>query len=228
MTEPRLRAVTIYCSSSNSLHPEFFGAARELGERLARSGRTMVYGGGRVGLMGEAARACRAAGGRVVGVITQTLRDAEQMDPDNDENIIVDTMRERKRIMEQRCDAMMVLPGGLGTMEEFFEVLVGRLLGEHDKPIIIVNQADPNHQHTDQAAAEALSAARHPGRPPGFYDPLLSMIDHMIDNRFAKAGVKSLFSVRDTPAEAVALLDELERAPAAPTDRRRLVPSAKG
>ena len=151
-------------------------------------------------------------------MITQTLKDAEQMDPDNHEVIVVETMRERKRLLESRGDAMVVLPGGLGTMEEFFEILVGRLLGEHEKPIIILNQEDPNGTARRTAT----------GGVSGFYDPLLGMVDHMIEAKFAKAGVKGLFAVCRTAAEIGAFLDEAERVPRLKVDRARLVPSAKG
>lgn len=190
----RLRAVTVYCSSSNDLHHEYLDIARSVGAGLARSGRAMIYGGGCVGLMGVAADSCRRAGGRVVGIITERLRQAEQLDPANHENIVVTTMRERKALLESRGDAMLVLPGGLGTLEEFFEILVGRLLGEHAKPIVIVNSSDPDA----------------PGR---YYDPLLAMFDHMIRSRFARPGVMNLFDVCDTAEEALARLDALEQLP---------------
>ncbi len=205
--------VTVYLSSSESLHPAYRTMARDFGSRLARTGRTLVYGGGGVGLMGEVARAFRAQGGHVVGIITERLRDAEQMDPDNHETIVVTTMRERKRLLELRGDAFVILPGGLGTLEEFFEILVGRLLGEHDKPIIILNADDPEPEL--------------PGNPPGrFYAALLDMIDQLIASRFASPGVRSLFSVCDTPEEVVALLDEPSRLAAPSAEVRiRMTPS---
>lgn len=199
-----IQSVTVYCSSSTKLAPEYHESARVLGTGLARSGRTLVYGGGKVGLMGEVAKSCRDAGGRVVGIITHRLRDAEQMDPDNHETLVVATMRERKAILESRGDAMVVLPGGLGTLEEFFEILVGRLLGEHTKPIIIVNTPDPDMlQRTGQATR--------------FYDPLLEMVDHLIAGRFANPGVRALFHVRETAEDALALLDDPIKI-AGPTD----------
>lgn len=209
MSPARITSVTVYCSSSNSVNRAFFDAAAEVGRGLARAGRTLVYGGGRVGLMGELARSCRGAGGTVVGIITTALKDAEQLDPENHETIVVETMRERKRLLESRGEAVIVLPGGLGTMEEFFEILVGRLLGEHDKPILVLNQHDP-------------------GSPDGsgFYDPMLRMIDHMIEARFAKAGVKGLFKVCGSAAAVLDELERLERTPRVAVDRLSLVPSA--
>jgi uncharacterized protein (TIGR00730 family) len=167
--------------------------ADDFGSLLAKNGRTLVFGGGAIGLMGAVSKGCRRAGGRTVGVVTTRLRDAEQLDPDNSENIIVKTMRERKAILEAWGDALVVLPGGLGTMEEFFEVFTGRLLEEHAKPIILVDPPDPNHPEDR-----------------GFYAPLLSMIRHMIDADFAKAGVLRLLHVCRTAGEASAALDAIE------------------
>lgn len=173
----------------------------------------MVYGGGRVGLMGETAKSCRDHGGRVVGIITERLRQAEQMDDSNHENIVVATMRERKALLEHRGDAFVILPGGLGTLEEFFEILVGRLLGEHDKPIIVVNADDPEEGE--------------PGNPPGrFYDPLLAMVDQLIASRFAKPGVRELFAVCSDADEAIDLLNHPERLAGPSQDERwKMTPS---
>lgn len=212
MSEPayRLRAVTLYCASSQSVDPEYLGVADDFGRRLGRSGRTLVYGAGAIGLMGAASRGARETGGRVVGIITTRLRDAEQMDPENTENIVVRTMRERKALMEAWGDALVVLPGGLGTLEEFFEVYTGRILGEHTKPVILVSPADP----------------RHPEEARGFFGPMLSMIDHMIGSGFARRGVLDLVEVVSTPADAIAALDRIEAAGGPPTiDSDALLPT---
>lgn len=208
---PPIRKVTVYCSSSESLHADHFACARRFGDLLARSGRSLVFGGGRVGLMGETARAVRAAGGHTLGIITERLKGAEQLDESNSENIVVRTMRERKALLETRGDAMVVLPGGLGTLEEFFEILVGRLLGEHDKPIVILNPRDPDGPGNGNAG--------------GFYDPLLEMIEHMIRSRFAREGVRQLFDVRTTPERVIARLDELENMPSTRPSLESLVPA---
>jgi len=189
-----IRAVTVYCASSPNVHPSYLRLAEDFGRRLATKGRTLVFGGGAIGLMGAVSRACREAGGRTVGVVTTRLRDAEQVDANNSENIIVKTMRERKAILEAWGDALVVLPGGLGTMEEFFEVYTGRLLEEHSKPIVLVDPPDPNHPEER-----------------GFYAPLLAMIQHMIDANFAKPGVLKLLHVTRSAEEASVALDLLER-----------------
>lgn len=190
-----IRAVTVYCSAREAIDRSYFGVATRLGELLALSGRRLIYGGGAMGLMGAVARGCRAGGGRVTGVITERLRDLEVMDAANEENLVVHTMRERKAILESRGDAMVVLPGGLGTMEEFFEILVGRHLGEHDKPIVVINPPDAGN-----------------GGRQGYYTPLLGMIDHMIEGGFAGAATRTLFDERATADEAIALLGEIEQA----------------
>ncbi|HVZ95025.1 MAG TPA: TIGR00730 family Rossman fold protein [Phycisphaerales bacterium] len=213
MSDPAnpIRTVAVYCSASNTVHPEYLALARRVGAMIASGGRAIVYGGGKVGLMGELARGGRDAGGRVIGVITTRLRDAEQLDEANHENIIVAAMRERKGIIESRGDALLVLPGGLGTMEEFFEVLTGRLLGEHDKPIIVLNAKDP-------------VGGGH------YYDPLLAMIRHMIELKFAKPGIMSLFEIASDENEVARMLAAHERRPegVSPPDRAHMLPTSPG
>lgn len=176
-----MRSVTVYCSSSTALEPHFATTARAVGAELARRGLVLVYGGGSIGLMGEAARAAKAAGGRVEGIITQQLLDLEQGWTGCDEMIVVGTMRERKRLLEERGDAFLILPGGLGTYEEFFEILVGRYLQNHAKPIGVVN----DH---------------------GYYDPMIAMIDHGIEHKFIRPAVKDLLRIDADPLRAIAFL----------------------
>ncbi|MFG0293539.1 MAG: TIGR00730 family Rossman fold protein [Phycisphaerales bacterium JB050] len=202
MTLGKPASITVYCSSSASVDPAFLAVAREVGTILGESGRELVYGGGSQGLMGEVARSCRESGGRVVGIITQRLREAEIFDKANDENIVVNTMRERKRLLEERGDAFLILPGGLGTLEEFFEVLVGRLLGEHDKPLALVNPNDP----MDAPLVQSNDSGDGRG---GYWSPLLAMFDHMVHNRFMKPGVRKLFAVHNDPRAAIDVLDRM-------------------
>ena len=162
-----LRSVTLYCSSSRSLDPHFTVAARAAGEILAQRGITLVYGGGALGLMGEAARATKAAGWRVEGIITRKFLDLEQGWLGCDELVVVDTMRERKKLLIERADAFLVLPGGMGTFEEFFETLVGRQIGDHTKPIAVLD----DH---------------------GYYLPLKALIEHSIDQKFAREAVREI------------------------------------
>lgn len=174
-------AITVYCSSSSVLDADFHGPAVEVGRELAKRNITLVYGGGSVGLMGEIARACRANGGCVIGVITRKLVAMEKADHACDELIVVDNMRERKRILAERGDAFLILPGGVGTYEEFFEILVGRHLEEHDKPIGVVNSR-------------------------GFYNPLIAMIEHGIEHRFIQPSMREKFFIEP---EAGAVIDRL-------------------
>lgn len=207
MKPPPISHVTVYCSSSNRLHPDYLEIARAIGDGLARSKRTLVYGGGKLGMMGVCAKACREAGGRVVGIITCLLAEAEQMDPDNHENVVVQTMSERKQLLEERADAILVLPGGIGTLEEFFAVFVGKLVGEHEKPIILANIRDPDDPSTR------------------YFDPLLGMLDHVITSRFAKPAAMELLHICEDSDQIMQTLAELDRRPPATLgDRRRFMP----
>jgi uncharacterized protein (TIGR00730 family) len=180
-----MKSLTVYCASSEDIDPAYRLAARAVGEVLGERGISLVFGGGRVGLMGEVARAARGKGGRVVGVITKFLMDIEQGDPDCDEMLVVETMRERKRILVDRSDGFLVLPGGVGTYEEFFETLVGRQLMEHNKPIGIINTNN-------------------------FFDPLLALFEHGEKANFIRPETRDLFVVGDEPG---AVIDALGRIP---------------
>ncbi len=132
-------AVAVYCGSRFGDSPAFADAARALGCLIGRRGATLVYGGGRVGLMGTVADAVMAAGGQVVGVIPQALMDREVGHAGLTELHVVQTMHERKRLMAERADAFISLPGGIGTLEEMYEVWSWQQLGYHDKPVALLN-----------------------------------------------------------------------------------------
>jgi uncharacterized protein (TIGR00730 family) len=183
---PSIRAVTVYCSSSSAVNSHYFEAATELGNAIAGASWTLVYGGNSCGLMAAVSDAARESGGRVIGVTPQALVDKGISDNLCDELLVTATMRERKAILEERADAFIALPGGLGTLEEVFEIIVGRQLGYHAKPIVILNIA-------------------------GFYDPLLAMIDHGIEHRFIKAQSRSLFKVATSVAQTVRYLQSAMR-----------------
>jgi uncharacterized protein (TIGR00730 family) len=131
-------AVCVYCASGPA-HPELLELASELGEAIAERGWTLVWGGGRVSAMGAVASAARARGGRTVGVIPQNLMRRELADAEADELIVSDTMRERKQVMEDRADAFIVLPGGVGTLDELFDAWTTGYLGVHGKPIVMLD-----------------------------------------------------------------------------------------
>ncbi|OBH79988.1 Rossman fold protein, TIGR00730 family [Mycobacterium scrofulaceum] len=132
------RAVCVYCASGPE-HPELLAVAAELGEAIAERGWTLVWGGGRVSAMGAVASAARARGGRTVGVIPQILMRREIADTDADELIVTETMHERKQVMEERADAFIVLPGGVGTLDELLDSWTTGYLGLHAKPIVLLD-----------------------------------------------------------------------------------------
>jgi hypothetical protein len=156
-----MTAVCVYCSSAEPIEEPYLALARSVGSRLAAGGHSLVSGGGRVSMMGEVARAARAGGARTVGVIPEHLMPYEVADVEADELIVVDTMRERKRIMEARADVFLALPGGLGTLEEFFEVWTALSLGMHAKPVAVLD-------------------------PDGHYDPLWQWLDDLHRRGFVR------------------------------------------
>jgi hypothetical protein len=190
MLAMKISTVTVYCSSSSQLAPPFMNAAAELGGALAANGWRLVYGGNDVGMMGVLAAAVRAAGGRVVGVTPQLFMDKGVADRACDELHVTACMRERKATMERCGDAFIALPGGLGTFEEFFEIVCGKQLAYHNKPIVLLNVA-------------------------GYYDPLLKMIEHGLELNFVRPRATSLYFVATTVAEAVDYLKQYE--PATPS-----------
>ncbi|MCM2281668.1 MAG: TIGR00730 family Rossman fold protein, partial [Bdellovibrionaceae bacterium] len=130
-----LIGVCVYCGSNHGARPEYTQTAQSLGRLIAEAGTALVYGGGNVGLMGVAADAVLNAGGRVIGVIPQSLLDREVAHLNVTELKVVQTMHERKALMETLSDAFIAMPGGFGTLDELFEILTWSQLGIHDKPI---------------------------------------------------------------------------------------------
>ncbi|MGP4054350.1 TIGR00730 family Rossman fold protein [Mycobacterium sp. 4D054] len=131
-------AVCVYCASGPT-HPDLLELARTVGEGIAERGWTLVSGGGNVSAMGAVATAARSRGGYTVGVIPKRLVHREVADTEADELVVTDTMRERKQVMEDRADAFLALPGGIGTLEEFFEAWTAGYLGMHTKPIVMLD-----------------------------------------------------------------------------------------
>jgi uncharacterized protein (TIGR00730 family) len=132
-------SICVYCGSRSGDSPRFAAAAHALGDAIARRGARLVYGGGRVGLMGVVADAALAAGGRAVGVIPEALMQREVGHAGLTELLVVRTMHERKQAMAERADAFIALPGGIGTLEEIYEVWSWQQLGYHDKPVALLN-----------------------------------------------------------------------------------------
>ena len=180
-----LTSVCVYCGSSNRVSDRFKEAARALGGELASKGVALVYGGGQVGLMGIAADAALDGGGAVIGIIPSHIRDMEVDHAGLTELHVVDSMHTRKMMMFDRSDAFVILPGGLGTLDEMFEIITWRQLAIHDKPVVLVNI-------------------------DGYWDPMIAMMDSMIQAGFVRPEHKNLFSVVDSVG---AVLPALEREP---------------
>ncbi|GAC1632524.1 MAG: TIGR00730 family Rossman fold protein [Nevskia sp.] len=179
-----LRSVCVFCGSGFGADPAYAEAARETGRLLGARGLRLVYGGGRVGLMGLVADAALAAGGEVVGVIPKVLITREVEHRGLTELHEVDSMHTRKALMERMSDAFLVLPGGFGTLDEMCEILTWAQLGLHDKPIGLINTG-------------------------GYYDALLAFFDHAAQQRFVGAGSRARVLVANHPAT---LLDRLAAA----------------
>jgi hypothetical protein len=173
MPDPsRLESICVFCGSSDAAAPAYLEAAAAFGALLAGKGIRLVYGGGGVGLMGACARAAHAAGGRVLGVMPDFLRQREIL-YDEVETIVVRSMHERKSIMFERSDAFVVFPGGVGTLEEVIELLSWRRLELHRKPIVFYGGG-------------------------GFWRPLFALFDHMIAARLAPAALPDAWRVAET------------------------------
>lgn len=181
---PRIRAVCVYCGSSGAVAQPYRAAASELGARLAAAGIEVVFGGGRVGLMGLLADAALAAGGRVTGIIPERLRDAELAHNGLSELLVVANMHERKRVMAERADAFVVLPGGIGTLDETFEMLSWKQLGLHLKPIFAVDIG-------------------------GYWAPLRALLGHIVEHGFARPQNLDLLDVVPDIARLMAALEDV-------------------
>jgi uncharacterized protein (TIGR00730 family) len=181
-----LRALCVYCGSSNGVAVTHLEAAAELGRLAARRGIEIVFGGGHVGLMGALADGALAEGGRVTGVIPEHLEAREVAHRGVSELVVVDSMHTRKRRMFELSDAFCALPGGLGTLDETFEMITWKQLGLHDKPIVLVNLG-------------------------GFWDPLLELFAHQLEAGYIRPQHARLFRV---VARIESVFDALEAAPA--------------
>ncbi|MEM7225439.1 MAG: TIGR00730 family Rossman fold protein [Pseudomonadota bacterium] len=181
----KIGSVCVYCGSSNQVDVAHLTAARDFGRTLAEEGVRLVFGGGRVGLMGAMADGALDAGGRTTGVIPTFLQDLEVGHDGLESMEVVDAMHPRKARMVELADAFCVLPGGLGTLDEAFEVITWRQLGLHDKPIVLVNLG-------------------------GFWQPLLDLIAHQASNGYIRQPMEKLVIVVDRIAD---ILPALESAP---------------
>ena len=177
-----LRAICVFSSSSDAVAPRYHEAATHLGGLLAQRGLALIYGGGKVGLMGAVARAVHANGGKVIGVIPSFLRHKEVAYEEADELIVTKDLRERKAIMEERADGFVALPGGFGTLEEILEILTLKQLATHAKPVVFLN--------TDR-----------------FFDPLLALFEQLYREQFAKPDYRDHYHVAPAPTDVFAHFD---------------------
>ncbi|UOA22990.1 Cytokinin riboside 5'-monophosphate phosphoribohydrolase [Sulfitobacter pontiacus] len=177
------KSVCVYCGSRPGDDPEYTAQADALGRALAQNDWRLVYGAGDVGLMGTVARAAQTAGGTTFGVIPDHLVKWEVGKTDLTTYVVTETMHERKKVMFMNCDAVVVLPGGAGSLDELFEVLTWRQLGLHQKPVILLNTN-------------------------GYWNPLTALLDHVVARGFAE---ESLLGYVDTVDDVDGALDVLRR-----------------
>ena len=169
-----MKRICVYCGSSPGGRPEYIEAARQLGQTLVQHGLGLVYGGGYVGTMGQLAQSVLEAGGEVIGVIPKDLADRELAFAALADLRVVDSMHERKALMADLADGFIALPGGLGTLEEFSEVLTWAQLGHHTKPCGLLNVCQ-------------------------YYTPLLQFLNHAVDEQFIRSEHQAMVMVDDQP-----------------------------
>ncbi len=189
-----VKSIAVYCASSNKVRASFVTAAERLGELIAAEGKRLVYGDGGIGLMAAVARGALREGGEVVGVIPQFMVDQAWNNPDSTKTIITQTMHERKATICEISDAMVALPGGIGTFEELLECLTWKQLGLHHNPVVILNTE-------------------------GYYDKLLACIDQMVEEQMIRPIHKDMYVVVSEPEE---VLPAIMNAPAWDPSTRRL------
>ncbi|MBE6992622.1 MAG: TIGR00730 family Rossman fold protein [Ruminococcaceae bacterium] len=174
--------ICVYGASSNDINNAYIKAGEQLGELIAQRGHGLVFGGGANGMMGAVARGMHAFGGRIIGVAPEFFNVDGELFENCSEMIGTATMRERKRIMEERADAFVVTPGGIGTFDEFFEILTLKNLGLHDKPVVLLNTL-------------------------GYFNSMISMLENAVAEGFASNRIMSLFEVKNDPQAVLECLD---------------------
>lgn len=177
--------ICVFCSSSNAVADSFFEMAATLGNIMADKAYTLVYGGANVGLMEKIAHTIKANGGEIIGVIPQKIHDRELSSQHPDELIVTATMSERKKLMHEKSDAFIALPGGFGTLEEILEVITLKQLDYHRKPVVLIN--------TD-----------------GFFNQLFQQFEHFYSSGFAKENYRKLYKVVETPEEAINYIENYQ------------------
>lgn len=181
---PKTSTICVYCGSSEAVEPTFLDSAAHLGRIIARDGRGLVYGGGRLGLMGQVADGALSEGGKVVGIIPEHLYHVEVQNDDVTELLVVDSMHTRKAEMVSRSDGFCVLPGGIGTLDELIEILSWRQLALHNKPVVVVDEG-------------------------GYYTPLKALLDHIVAAGFARPSILTYLRFVATVDEVLPALDDM-------------------
>ena len=182
---PELSSICVFCGSNAGANPAYLEAAEVVGRALAQHGVRIVYGGATVGMMGALADAARDAGGEVIGVIPQSIFDREIGHTGLDDLRVVGSMHERKALMAELSDAFIALPGGIGTLEELFEVYTWAQLGLHTKPLGLLDVA-------------------------GYFQPLVSFLDHAVQERFLRPEMRTLLAMSDDLDDLLAALEASE------------------
>lgn len=190
----KLNSIAVYCASSNKIRPSYVEAAERLGAEFAKHGIRLIYGDGGIGLMAATARGALAEGGEVLGIIPQFMVDQGWNNPNSTETIVTQTMHQRKANICELADAMVALPGGIGTFEELLECLTWKQLGLHNSPVVILNTE-------------------------GYYDRLLACIDYMIEEQMMRPIHREMFTVVSQPEE---VLDAILSSPEWDPSTRRL------
>jgi uncharacterized protein (TIGR00730 family) len=186
MTKSLIHSVCVFCGSGNGSDPIFLQSAEMLGRLMAEAGIRLVYGGGSNGLMGAVARSVLTHGGHVTGIIPHFLKSRESMLDGAQEMYVTNDMHERKRLMFDKSDAFVALPGGIGTLEELVEQLTWAQLGQHNKPILLANMA-------------------------GFWKPLLVLLAHMREYQFIRASLEVQYLVAESVPDILPMLEQAAR-----------------
>lgn len=182
------KSLCVYCASSDRLDAKYYQLATDVGLAMGQRGWTLVYGGGKTGMMGAVARGTKAGGGRVVGVIPEFMKQRELEFTEADELISVITMRERKMLMETRAEAFVALPGGWGTLEEILEILTLAHLEVLKKPIVLLNY-------------------------DGYYDHLIKLFDRIVEENFMRETIRLKYAVANTVDEVFPLIENWSHQP---------------
>ena len=171
-------SICVYGAASDRISDRYIHEGERLGKEIGKRGHSLIYGGGATGMMGACARGVHASGGELTGIVPEFMSKFELLNEDHGRLIFTKTMQERKEMMEEKADAFIICPGGIGTMDEFFQILVLVALDRKKTPIIVYNI-------------------------DGYYDDLINFIDKAIQKGFIRTGVKNLFRVCSDPEEAI-------------------------